>query len=220
MTDATGESQSEAANSLYTFVADEMKAGSDKAAISRKLEEQGVDRSQAEQAVDTIHRQISAAVKAEQPSGAALIRGALGGVAAAVLGAAAWAGIVIGTEYELGIVAWAIGAACGYAVTVAAAGAKGTPLQVLAVLTSALGIAGGKYATFHHYLKQAIVAEYGTEAAADLSLLSMDSVRIFQESIGTMLSGYDALWIGLAVITAWGIPKASGIKLPGVGRGT
>jgi hypothetical protein len=35
----------------------------------------------------------------------------------------------------------------------------------------------------------------------------------FIEDIGSMVSGFDILWIILAVITAWRIPKGLGIKL-------
>ena len=59
-----------------------------------------------------------------------------------------------------------------------------------------------------------VVAEYGDEAAAELSVMSMDTIQYFVEMVPEMASPYDALWIILAVITAWRIPKGSGIDLP------
>ena len=46
------------------------------------------------------------------------------------------------------------------------------------------------------------------EAVAQMSMLSPGTIQIFGESLSAMVSGFDALWIILAVGTAWGIPKA------------
>jgi hypothetical protein len=45
-----------------------------------------------------------------------LVRGAIAGIAAGMVGAGLWAGVVYFTDYELGIVAWGIGALVGGAV--------------------------------------------------------------------------------------------------------
>ena len=90
---------------------------------------------------------------------------------------------------------------------------KGVPLQVIAVLSSVLGIAIGKYVTFFHFLKEAIMKKYGPEVASEISLFSERVVQVFIEGIGSMVSGFDILWVVLAVITAWRIPKGLGIRV-------
>ena len=143
----------------------------------------------------------------------ALVPATVAGLLAAAIGGAAWAGIVILTDYEVGFVAWGIGALCGFAVAALAGNARGVPLQIIAVVASVLGIAAGKYVTFHHFLKAFVEEEAGAEAVAEMSLFSPEVIQIFTDNIGSMLSGFDIIWVLLAVGTAWGIPKASGIKL-------
>jgi hypothetical protein len=38
-------------------------------------------------------------------------------------------------------------------------------------------------------------------------------MQVFVQTLPEMVSFYDLLWVGLAVFTAWGIPKASGFKI-------
>jgi len=72
----------------------------------------------------------------------------------------------------------------------------------------------GKYFTFHHYLKQSLDAEYGSEAVAEISMFSEAVMRYFAENITSMLNLFDILWVVLAIGTAWRIPKGSGLQLP------
>lgn len=220
MSSEVGTAQQGEQADVYAFVAEEMKNGADKASIAQKLQEQGVGRSDAEQLVDTVYRQITAAVTQEAISPRALLPAALGGVIGALIGGAIWAGIVILTDYEVGFVAWGIGALCGFGVLQLAGTARGVPLQVIAVATSVLGIVLGKYMAFFYYLKEVVEEDYGAEAAAGLTIASQEAIGLFAENFRAMISGYDALWVILAVVTAWGIPKASGIKLAtGTARG-
>lgn len=118
----------EAVQQLHRFVASEMQAGSDKATIARKLGEQGVERHDAERMTSAIYDEIAAMVQKEQFSGSAIFPGLLGGVLGAVLGGGVWAGIIILTDYELAIIAWGIGGACGLGVVMLTGGRKGLPL--------------------------------------------------------------------------------------------
>ena len=49
--------------------------------------------------------------------------------------------------------------------------------------------------------------EVGAEAVAELSMFSAGVIQLFGMSLTAMLSGFDLLWIFLAVATAWGIAK-------------
>lgn len=72
-----------------------------------------------------------------------LVFGVIGGV----VGAAVWAGVAYFTEYEIGWIAWGIGGLVGYCVAVANKDRLRSPTQagVIAVVITALSIAGGKY---------------------------------------------------------------------------
>ena len=207
-------SQKEALENLYAFVIEQMKAGADKSTIFQKLVEMGVDRNNATQVVETIHAQIVKAAEEEQLMDSSILPALFGGGLAAVVGGVIWGLIVIATGYVIGFMAWGIGWLTGFAVVLFSRGRKGVPLQVIAVLSSVFGIVIGKYFTFFHYLKEGVTRKYGAEAASNLSIFSERAIQFFINNIGSMLSGFDILWVILAVITTWRIPKGLGIKLP------
>ncbi|MEW6104109.1 MAG: hypothetical protein AB1630_09935 [bacterium] len=212
-TNLSEKEEKEVLEKLYAFVIEQMKAGVDKSIISQKLVEKGVDKTAASELVEKIQAQIVKAAEEEQFSMSSIIPALVGGILAAMVGGVIWGLIVIATGYEIGYVAWGIGLICGFAVVLFSKGKKGITLQIIAVLSSILGIAIGKYITFFHFLKEAIAKEQGAASASNVSIFSEKVIRFFIEGMGSMVSGFDVLWIILAVITAWRIPKGIGIKL-------
>ncbi|MBN8597189.1 MAG: hypothetical protein J0L78_05905 [Planctomycetes bacterium] len=78
-----------------------------------------------------------------------MVKGIIGGLIGGAIGAAIWAAIVHFTHYEVGIVAWAIGALVGIG-TAIFAGNSVSPVTGVAAAAIALGsIAGGKFAVVH-----------------------------------------------------------------------
>ena len=108
--------------------------------------------------------------------------------------------------------AWGIGLLAGFAVVLFSGGKRGRPIQVVAVAASVVGIVIGKYLTFFHVLKEVVAQEHGAEAAESISVLSGGVVEFFFQNVVSMSDPFDLLWIILAVITAWRIPKGSGIR--------
>ena len=198
---------------LYAFVLKEMKAGADKATISEKLTEMGVDKDDANKLVEVVYTGILEAAKEEQVTGGSIAPALFGGGLAAVIGGGIWGLIVIGTGYVIGFMAWGMGWLSGFAVLLFSGGRRGIHLQIIAVLSSILGILVGKYIIFYHLLKEAVAKEYGAGVASTVTLFSERVIRIFIEGIGSMVGGFDILWVILAVITAWRIPKGIGLKL-------
>jgi hypothetical protein len=132
---------------------------------------------------------------------------------AAIVGGSVWALIVIATGYEIGFVAWGIGILAGLGVVLFSKGQRGLPLQLIAVITSALGVVIGKYGTFFYFFRKAIEGKFGADAASNVGLFSEKAVDSFSQNIGSMLSPFDLLWVVLAVMTAWRIPRGLGIKV-------
>jgi hypothetical protein len=145
------------------------------------------------------HRTDPAAIAAA--AGAALAAAAVGGVV--------WGLIAQSTEYEIGIVAWAIGWLAGTAAVFGARGGRGLPLQIVAVVAGLLGILLGKYLSFALVLQE--VAE---EVGAEIGLFSSEMRTAFRDDLGTVFGWIDLLFVGLAVYTAWRVPMPRTPELP------
>jgi hypothetical protein len=124
------------------------------------------------------------------------------GLLAAIVGGVVWAFIVKLSDYEVGIIAWGIGFIAGTAVVFASRGAKGTRLQVVAVVSALVGILLGKYLSYAF-----VVQEQADDAGVSLGLFSSDMFRFFREDLDSVFGLFDLLWVGLAVFTAWRVPQ-------------
>lgn len=211
MEENSGVSKKEAIEKLYSFVIEQIKAGTDKSTISSKLQEMGLDKTEAYDLVETLHFKIMKVAEEERFSIRSFIPGLIGGISAAIVGGILWQLVVLTTGYEIGFMAWGLGWMTGFGVVLFSRGKKGIPLQIVAVLTSIFGIVLGKYLIFVHYLKEVLIEKFGAEAVSNISLTSKETIQAFSGSLGLMVDGFDILWIILAVVTAWKIPK--GIRL-------
>ncbi len=128
------------------------------------------------------------------PLGAALV--------AAIVGGVLWGLIVKLSEYEIGIVAWAIGFLAGTAVVFASGGAKGQRLQVIAVAAALVGILVGKSLSFAFALQ-----EEAESFGASIGLASGEMRTLFRENLDQVFGLFDLLWVAFAVYTAWKIPR-------------
>lgn len=194
------------------WVQQQLQAGCDKWAVARQLAENGMDRNQARRVVMAVEAELHQAVAEQEVGGGSLLFGLIGGAFAAVVGGVAWGVIVNATGYEIGYVAWGLGLVSGLGVVLAAGGKKGPALQVLAVLSSLAAITLGKYLSFAHALKEVLTEKEGAEVAAKISLFSPGAIQLFLDNWTEIVTPFDALWVILAVITAWRIPQAGAGK--------
>lgn len=206
-------SEKETLEKLTAFVIEELKKGTDNPSISQKLVEMGMDQKNAAEFVVQIQTQAERVAEEEKITADSYTPALIGAILASLIGGIIWGLIVIATNYEIGYMAWGMGWLAGFAVVKLSKGKKGFPFQVIAVLSSLFGITVGKYVTFYHFLKQAIIKEYGAEAEAVVTIFSGAVLQDFMDAIGSLLNGYDLLWVALAVMTAWKIPKGIGIKV-------
>jgi hypothetical protein len=139
----------------------------------------------------------------EERSGV-LVMAALAGLAAAIVGGIVWGLIVRWTDYEIGFAAWGIGFIVGTAVVFGAQGGRGTPFQILAVVLALAGIVIGKYLAFV-WIGQDELGKAGLSDA--LPVFSTNTMRIFWDAKSDVFGGWDLLWAGLAVVTAFRIPQ-------------
>jgi hypothetical protein len=193
------------------FVAEQVRAGTDQESIVAMLEDRGVERMQARALADTVYPQLARVAERERYTGSALGPGIAGGLVAAIVGGFLWGLIVILSGYEIGIAAWGIGFLAGFGVVRFAGGAKGTPLQIVAVLSSLLGIVIGKYISYAYFFKRAVEDRFDV----DISYLDSEIFRAFRENLGDVFGGFDLIWAGFAVATAWQMTRPSGFMSRG-----
>ena len=194
------------------FVAEQMKAGADEEAIVAMLQERGVERGEAQQLVGTVYPELMRAAEAEEFTPQALLPAVAGGLLAAIVGGIVWGLIVILTDYEVGFVAWGIGFLAGFLVVRFAGGRKGVPLQAIAIVSSLVGIVLGKYIAYVYFIKEAVRGQVSEEAADSIGYFDRDVMSAFREDFSDVFRGYDLLWAGLALFTAWRMARPSGIR--------
>lgn len=199
-----------AAEQFRGYVMAKLKSGTPKSDVVAALVNRGIDQGQAIQLVNSVDVGVVQPAMEVAVTGGGVLFGAIGAALAAVVGGLVWGLIAGKTGYEIGYLAWGIGLLCGFAVVLASGGKKGTTYQMIAVAGSVLGIFIGKYFTFYFVLKKVVGEEVGAEAAATVSLFSADVFQFFMETIGELVSGWDLLWVGFAVVSAWAIPKVGG----------
>jgi hypothetical protein len=136
-----------------------------------------------------------------------LLTAAGAGIAAALAGGVIWGLIGEWSNYEVGVAAWGIGFLVGTAVVFGARGQRGLPLQVLAVVLALAGVLIGKYLSFVWSLQGDL-----KELGISLPVFSGDTVDLFMDDKSDVWSGWDLLWIGLAVVTAFRIPQPEGVE--------
>jgi hypothetical protein len=201
----------EARKKAVEYVIKQFKEGVPKETIIARLTQNGAGVEAARSFVESIHGQLVKEADKEEFSTSALVIALVAAFVAAIIGGAIWGGIVILTNYEIGFMATGIGLLCGFAVTFFTE-KKGLPLQIIAVFAALAGILVGKYLTFFSVLKDILASEFGAAAASQVGIFSSDVVSFFFESFGDLLSFYDLLWVALAILAAWSIPRAVGAR--------
>lgn len=150
---------------------------------------------------------IRAELEGERAEAAHLLPAVVGGVLAAVLCGAAWAVMVVVTNFEIGYAAVGVGFATGYGVLLGARKKRGVQLQWVAVLCSILGLFLGKYFTVAHEIVTHV------EGAQGLSHFDPRIFQVFLEVLPKVLSPFDALWAFIALRIAWRIPRPTLVQV-------
>ena len=134
----------------------------------------------------------------ERSDGADLALAAGAGLAAAIVTGVIWAYIVKISDYEVGVVAWAIGFLVGTAVVYATRHRKAPVFAGIAVVAALIGILLGKYLSFVFIAREDL-----ERLGADVPIFSRDTWDLFMNNKDLVFSFWDLLWVGLALFTAW-----------------
>ena len=167
-----------------------------------ELVRNGIEPEQAGWLVDSAYGLAPAPAGSAPYSPAVLPPALLAGLVAAVVGGVGWTIQVALTEYELGLVAWAIGGLAGFAVARAAGNRRGLPLQLVAVGSALLGILLGKYGTYVWTVRDQL-ADAGLPAEVIPDWWDTGLLDAFLEDLDVVFGWFDLLWVAFAVFTAW-----------------
>jgi hypothetical protein len=128
----------------------------------------------------------------------------LAGAAVALVGGLLWAGVVIATRWDIGIVAWVVGAATGATVMRVFGGPVPGEGRVAAGLMAAAAILVGKYVIFVHDLKKAVNGLFGASGlpAPSVHYLDTRQMGIFIHHFGSVVKPVYALWLLCAFVAA------------------
>lgn len=79
-----------------------------------------------------------------------VLRGIIGGIVGGLIGAAIWAAVSYFFNYEIGIIAWGVGALAGIGMAVGSGGGEGFSTGVTAAIIAIASVLAGKYAAVHY----------------------------------------------------------------------
>ena len=122
-------------------------------------------------------------------------RGALFSVIGALIGAGVWAGVGIATNYEIGWIAWGLGALAGAGMALGHDDKDGTAAGITAAGISIAGILAAKFFIYQH------IAGMIEDSGVPLEMVEKLSGESF--SFGAMFSPIDGLFFLLAIGTAY-----------------
>ena len=123
------------------------------------------------------------------------------GAAVALVGGLIWAGVVIATHYDVGILAWLVGAATGAAVVRVVGGPVGTGQRFVAGALAAGAIMVGKYVIFVHAVKAAIGALLSSQGVS-VGYLDTSTMSVFFHNFTTIVRPMYAVWVAAAFLAA------------------
>lgn len=154
-------------------------------------------------------QKIEAQRAAEKPDASRVVTAVVGGAAGAVLGGIVWAAVEVFVNLNVGYVAVGVGVLAGFGTVLGAGGRKGGMLQAIGVVSAVFGLALGKYFTVAHAIINNV------EEFADASYFDSQLIGVFAENLSMFVSGFDLLWLFLALGAAFKIPAPTGTPTKG-----
>ena len=144
-----------------------------------------------------------------QPADATnIIGGFVGGLVAAVLATAVWYGVVATTQYQVGLVAIAVGFIVGYGVVLGANRRGSVILVPISVILTLLALVVSEYLIVAHFVGQAMAAE-----GLSIELLQPPDVVISVVTESLQADPLTLAFWAIALFQAFAIPSRA------IGRG-
>ncbi len=194
---------------LFLIVAKDIADGKAKDFTVKKLTDMGMPPLEASTYYDNAKVEVDKIKDQEKMASSAIIPALIGSLVAAIIGGLVWGWLAVATNKVYGIVALGIGFICAYGAVLLSGNKKGLPLQIIACVTSVIGIVIGKYYIFTNEYIKLLAQKFGPEYTAGMNWFSGTVATGFFTTIQYSFEGYDILWLILALSMAWSIPQSS-----------
>lgn len=155
--------------------------------------------------------EVASYVPLERPP--SVLRGIVGGLGGAMIGAAIWWGLIRMTGYELGLVAIGVGVLAGLGVV--KFGGRGATMQIIGGLCAVLGITLGKtvyyYVGFDENVAQALMKETGVsleEAKVAIQMARDAGVIDLGTYLKESMTAMSVIMIAFGLFEGWRIPRS------------
>ena len=135
------------------------------------------------------------------PVGRAVLAAAL----AAVLGAIAWALMVVVTNHSIGFAAVGLGFLAGQLVHRFTGGQRGVFPAAVSAVAVVVALVVGKYAAFAYLIHRDAQDRFGALGGRYYGYLSGHTWDAFHSHLSTEFSAFYLLWVGLGIAAAWRI---------------
>ena len=202
----------------FAYVIEQIQNGQDDMAIELRLAANtGMSRSDAFEVVKEVHAYLAAVTAAGRLTFVSLFLALAGGAAAAILGSVFWWQVSEDSDdiWDIAFLSLFLGGVTGFTVSWMSQRKTAVVYRGIAPLSTVFGIVIGKYWVYVQFLKEAIREQSGEAATSTVSWFSQDIIDSFVSDFTIIFSGFDILWVALAVYTAWRIPKGLRLRLPG-----
>jgi hypothetical protein len=138
----------------------------------------------------------------EQQRTRSLSMGLSVGAVVAFAGGLAWAGVVIATGYDIGFLAWFIGAGTGLAVVQFAGRPLALPARVTAGVFAVASLVVGEYVIFVHAVRVHYAAEIRLHTFS-AGYVDSAQIRFFVDNFRSIVGASYFLWAALAFFAVW-----------------
>lgn len=190
----------------YQFVVDQLIGRCKRRSVVRKLVRKGMDYDDAVFFVRAVFSKLVRTRRYERLTPGTLLVTLAGGTAAALAASSVWTLTILATATASGAMAIGVGVASGFAVLGLSFKQRGILLQIIAVLSTGVGLAAGKYA--NHAL---VVMKHESSGLA--SMFSAEAFTSFTANIGSVFSLFDLIWLPLSFAAAIWLSRGWGVTL-------
>ncbi len=140
-------------------------------------------------------------VLAQQDQGINFPGAIAGGLMGGALGALIWWGVVVVTNYQIGLIAIVIGWAAGQGVHILSGRKRALSLQIISVAITAVS-----YSMASYWVSRTFILKYAAEHSVEATLPLFPDPSLLFDVVSSGMEMLDLLFVAIALWQAWKMP--------------